>query len=104
MWSITLFSQSNIPVDSSTYLIQVNYLDAPNKFDSKKIKVPKRAIVANNLGREKNKILNQVYASGFIEAEIVKTEKKNTTILDSKIIYKSNNINKIKIEDVFENI
>jgi len=31
-------------------------------------------------------------------------KKKNTTILDSKIIYKSNNINKIKIEDVFENI
>ena len=76
LWSITLFSQSNIPVDSSTYLIQVNYLDAPSKFDSKKIKIPKRAIVANNLGREKNKILNQVYASGFIEAEIVKTEKK----------------------------
>lgn len=104
LWQITLFSQSNIPVDSSTYLIQVNYLDAPNKFDSKKIKVPKRAIVANNLDREKNKILNQVYASGFIEAEIVKIEKKNTTILYDMKLGKSYQWKNLKPGNVDEGV
>ena len=76
----SLLPQIKEAVDSNRYLIKLHFDDAPTKFDSKKIKTPDSPTEAVNLEREKNKILNQVHASGFIEAEVVKTEKSNSTV------------------------
>tara|TARA_B100000508_G_C11462418_1_gene279863 strand:+ start:950 stop:2701 length:1752 start_codon:yes stop_codon:yes gene_type:complete len=101
IFSVELFSQGDQRNDSLKYLVQVNFENAPKKFDSKKLSLPKQPVEGYNLEREKSKILNQVYASGFIEAELTESNEKNTIrySIDLGKPYKWKNLNPGNVDE-----
>lgn len=67
--------------DSNRYLIQVEFIDAPTKFNSKRIKLPEAPVSSIKLQTEILKIKNQLYAAGYIEAEFELVDSSKSKVL-----------------------
>lgn len=67
--------------DSSLVNLKFEFENAPKKFDAKKLKLPDKSILGWKVPLEQKKVLQQLYASGFVEAERLKVDTLGNRII-----------------------